>query len=74
MMSETGAAGAAQDNPMAARHTPAVGGDADVAAIEEALRDVIDTYYAYLNDFPNGTYTKQAQKIFDRMNSKKVSE
>ena len=42
MMSETGAAGAAQDNPMAARHTPAVGGDADVAAIEEALRDVID--------------------------------
>jgi len=42
MMSEPGAAGAAQDNPMAARHTPAVGGDADVAAIEEALRDVID--------------------------------
>ncbi len=33
---------AAADNPMAAQHTPAVGGDADVAAIEEALRDVID--------------------------------
>ena len=31
------------DNPMAAQHTPAaVGGDADAAAIEEALRDVID--------------------------------
>ncbi len=42
--------------------------------LQERLRDVIDTYYAYLNDFPNGTYTKQAQKIFDRMNSKKVSE
>ena len=40
MMSETRAAG--PDNPMAAQHTPAVGGDADVAAIEEALRDVID--------------------------------
>ena len=42
MMSETRAAGAVPDNPMAAQHTPAVGGDADVAAIEEALRDVID--------------------------------
>lgn len=42
--------------------------------LQERLRDVIDTYYVYLNDFPNGTYTKQAQKIFDRMNSKKVSE
>ena len=43
MMSETGAAGAVPDNPMAAQHTPAaVGGDADAAAIEEALRDVID--------------------------------
>ena len=42
--------------------------------LQERLRDVIDTYYAYLNDFPNGTYTKQAQNIFDRMNSKKVSE
>ena len=41
-MSETRAAGAVPDNPMAAQHTPAVGGDADVAAIEEALRDVID--------------------------------
>ncbi len=42
--------------------------------LQERLRDVIDTYYAYLNDFPNGAYTKQAQKIFERMNSKKVSE
>ena len=42
MMSETRAAGAVPDNPMAAQHTPSVGGDADVAAIEEALRDVID--------------------------------
>ena len=43
MMSETGAVGAVPDNPMAAQHTPAaVGGDADAAAIEEALRDVID--------------------------------
>ena len=41
-MSETRAAGAVPDNPMAAQHTPAVGGDADVAAIEEALRDVIE--------------------------------
>ena len=43
MMSETGAVGAVPDNPMAAQHTPAAtGGDADAAAIEEALRDVID--------------------------------
>ena len=42
--------------------------------LQERLRDDHHTYYAYLNDFPNGTYTKQAQKIFDRMNSKKVSE
>ena len=42
--------------------------------LQERLRDVIDTYYAYLNDFPNGVYTKQAQKIFERMNSKKVSD
>ena len=42
MMSETRAAGAVPDNPMAVQHTPSVGGDADVAAIEEALRDVID--------------------------------
>ncbi len=42
--------------------------------LQERLRDVIDTYYAYLNDFPNGAYTKQAQKIFERMNSKKVRE
>lgn len=30
------------DNPMAAQHTPARLSDVDVAAIEEALRDVID--------------------------------
>ena len=41
--------------------------------LQERLRDVIDTYYAYLNDFPNGMYTKQAQKIFERMNSKKTN-
>ena len=33
---------AGTDNPMAAQHAPAAGGEADVAAIEEALRDVID--------------------------------
>jgi len=43
-MSETAAAGAAgTDNPMAAQHTPGPGlGDVDAAAVEEALRDVID--------------------------------
>ena len=42
--------------------------------LQERIRDVIDTYYAYLNDFPEGTYTKQAQKIFERMNSKKSND
>ena len=33
---------AAADNPMAAQHDPTALADVDVAAIEEALRDVID--------------------------------
>ena len=44
-MSESNAPGTIQGeavNPMAAQHAPAAGGEADVAAIEEALRDVID--------------------------------
>ena len=42
-MSETAAPGpAGTDNPMAAQHVPAAPADIDVAAVEEALRDVID--------------------------------
>ena len=42
-MSETTAAADGTDNPMAAQHTPGPGlGDVDAAAVEEALRDVID--------------------------------
>ena len=32
---------------------------------ELRYRDVIDDYYAYINEFPNGKYYKQAQKIFE---------
>ena len=28
-------------------------------------RDVIDDYYAYVNEFPNGKYYKQVQRIFE---------
>ncbi|MCL3777922.1 MULTISPECIES: metal-sulfur cluster assembly factor [unclassified Actinomyces] len=42
-MSETTAPDpAGTDNPMAAQHVPAAPADVDVAAVEEALRDVID--------------------------------
>ncbi|WP_194949546.1 metal-sulfur cluster assembly factor [Actinomyces trachealis] len=42
-MSETTAPGPVRtDNPMAAQHVPAAPAEVDVAAVEEALRDVID--------------------------------
>ena len=41
-MSENTAPPPAAANPMAARHEPAPAADLDVAAVEEALRDVID--------------------------------
>jgi outer membrane protein assembly factor BamD len=28
-------------------------------------RDVVDDYYTYMNDFPDGKYVKQVQKIFE---------
>ena len=40
--------------------------------LQERLREVIDAYYAYLNDFPRGEHLKQAQRIFERMNAKLV--
>ena len=40
--------------------------------LQERLREVIDAYYAYLNDFPQGEHLKQAQRIFERMNAKLV--
>ena len=42
--------------------------------LQERLRDAIDAYYAYVNDFPEGKYLKQAQRIYQRMNSRKVND
>lgn len=36
-------------------------------------RDVVDEYYTYINDFPEGKYRKEIQKIFDD-SSKKITE
>ena len=30
----------------------------------ERFRDVIDEYYSFINDFPSGEYTKEAENIF----------
>jgi len=33
--------------------------------LQSRFRDVVDEYYAYTNEFPDGKYTKQAQRFFD---------
>lgn len=40
---------------------------------QQRVREVIDQYYAYINEFPNGKYTKEAKEIYDDM-SKKISK
>ena len=42
--------------------------------LQERLRDVIDAYYAYINDFPEGRYLQQAQRIYQRMNGRKSAD
>lgn len=37
---------------------------------QERARTVIDQYYAYINEFPKGKYTKEAEKIYKEMNKK----
>ena len=32
---------------------------------EERLREVIDEYYTYMNEFPEGKFVKDAKKIFE---------
>lgn len=43
--------------------------DMAVASVEEKLqgryRDVVDEYYNYINEYPEGKYLKQAQKYFE---------
>jgi len=45
-----------------------------LVSIDERLqgryRDVVDYYYNYMNDFPEGKYVKQVKKYFDYANSK----
>lgn len=38
--------------------------------LQERYRDVVDEYYNYTNEFPEGKYIKQVTKYFDYANSK----
>ncbi len=40
---------------------------------EERFRDVVDEYYSYLNEYPEGKYIKEAQRIFES-SSKKIKD
>lgn len=41
--------------------------------LQTRYRDVADQYFAYINEFPNGKYLKQAKKIYDSV-SKHISQ
>jgi outer membrane protein assembly factor BamD len=45
-----------------------------IVSIDERLqgryRDVVDEYYNYMNEFPEGKYVKQVKKFFDYANNK----
>lgn len=47
-----------------------------LVSVDEKLqgryRDVVDEYYAYVNEYPDGKYVKQAEKFFD-FASKRIS-
>ena len=38
--------------------------------LQSRYRDVVDEYYNYLNEFPEGKYVKQVSKLFDYASSK----
>ncbi|MEG1585524.1 MAG: outer membrane protein assembly factor BamD [Bacteroidales bacterium] len=40
---------------------------------EERFRDVIDEYYSFINEFPDGKFEKEAKKIFEHA-SKKIND
>ena len=42
--------------------------------LQERIREALDSYYAYVNDFPEGKYRKAAQRIYERMNSRKTQD
>ena len=48
-----------------------------VISVEEKLqgryREVIDEYYNYMNEYPEGKYVKQAQKFYDYA-SKRITD
>jgi outer membrane protein assembly factor BamD len=48
-----------------------------LASVSEKLqgryRDVVDEYYNYMNEFPEGKYTRQAQRFFDYA-SKRITD
>ncbi len=41
--------------------------------LQTRYRDVADQYFAYINEFPNGKYLKQAKKIYDNV-AKHISQ
>ena len=45
-----------------------------VNSVEEKLqgryREVVDEYYTYMNEYPEGKYVKQAQKFYDYANKR----
>lgn len=45
-----------------------------IVSVDERLqgryRDVVDEYYNYMNEFPEGKYARQVSKLFDYANSK----
>jgi len=38
------------------------------------FRRAPDSHHAYVNDFPEGKYRKAAQRIYERMNSRKTQD
>lgn len=38
--------------------------------LQSRYRDVVDEYYNYINEYPEGKYLKQAQKFFEQANKK----
>ena len=48
-----------------------------IASVEEKLqgryREVVDEYYTYMNEYPEGKYVKQAQKFYDYA-SKRITD
>lgn len=38
--------------------------------LQSRYRDVVDEYYNYINEYPEGKFLKQSQKFFEQANKK----